>query len=488
MTRRAGVLLHPTSLPGPYGIGDIGPAAREWLAWMDSAELRIWQVLPVHPIDPWGSPYAADSSVAIEPLLLSIDTLVEDGWLLSRERPLAPGPAHAVDWAWVRAEKTRALLRAADRVVASGELDRSPESPAIARYALYRALKDEHGTAWSEWPEAVRHRDASALTSAQDRLRTGIDRHRALQWLVGRQWSALRTAARVRGIEIWGDIPFFVPHDSVDVWSQPELWRLDDEGSPTVISGVPPDAFSEDGQLWGHPLYDEDAHRADGYAWWRSRMRHLLDRVDRVRIDHFRGVEAVWENPATSTTAQDGRWVPGPGRRLLQAFADDFGTDRFIAEDLGVITDEVRELLAAFELPGMVILQFAFDGEPNHPYLPHQHVRNQVCYTGTHDNQTSLGWFLSRGHEERDRVRRYLAVPDKDMPWALVRSAWRSVADTAIVPLQDLLALGDEARLNQPGTTDGNWAWRTHAEAFSLALASRVAGEVQISGRAAPGG
>ncbi|MEO0604653.1 MAG: 4-alpha-glucanotransferase, partial [Myxococcota bacterium] len=241
---------------------------------------------------------------------------------------------------------------------------------------------------------------------------------------------------------------------------------------------------SDDGQLWGHPLYDEAAHRESGHRWWLERMGQLLDKVDRVRIDHFRGVAAVWENPADATTAKDGTWVPGPGRPLLEALAEAHGSDPFIAEDLGVITDDVRELLDAFELPGMVILQFAFDGSPNHPYLPHRHRTNQVCYTGTHDNQTSLGWFLSRGDDERDRVRRYFAVPDRDMPWALVRAALRSAADTAIVPLQDLLALDDAARLNQPGTTEGNWAWRTHAEAFSLALAARVAGEVQISGRA----
>ena len=486
MRRRAGVLLHPTSLPGPYGIGDLGPAAREWLAWMDSAELRVWQVLPIHPIDPWGSPYAADSSVALEPLLLSIDALVDDGWLLASERPLAPGPVHLVDWGWVRKQKMRALLRAADRVVDSGELERTTEPPEIARYALYKAVKGDLGTGWSAWPAPLRHRDPDALAEVEGRLAPQIARERALQWLARKQWSALRTAAKVRGIEIWGDIPFFVPHDSVDVWSRPEMWRLDERGLPSVVSGVPPDAFSEDGQLWGHPLYDEGAHRADGYAWWQTRMQRLLEVVDRVRIDHFRGVEAVWENAADARTAKDGQWVAGPGRPLLEVLTKTFGAERFIAEDLGVITDEVRDLLSAFALPGMVILQFAFDGSPNHPYLPHRHVRNQICYTGTHDNQTSLGWFDSRSDEERDRVRRYLASSDKDLPWGMVRAAWRSSCDTAIVPLQDLLALDDSARLNRPGTTDGNWAWRTHAEAFSLMLASRVAGEVQISGRAEP--
>lgn len=484
MKRRAGALLHPTSLPGPYGIGDIGAPAREWLAWMDSAELRIWQVLPIHPIDPWGSPYAADSAIALEPLLLSIDTLVDDGWLLGRERPYATGPAHVVDWAWVRREKRKALNRAADRVVESGELDRNPPSEAIERYALYRAIKNEQQTAWTDWPEGLRTRDAAALDRERDRLAKAIDRERALQWLMHKQWSTLRTMAKVRGIEIWGDIPFFVPHDSVDVWWEPDLWRLEPDGTPSVVSGVPPDAFSEDGQLWGHPLYNEAAHRASDYAWWRSRMRNLLEHVDVIRIDHFRGVEAVWENPADAETAADGTWVPGPGRPLLEAITTEFGRDTFIAEDLGVITEEVEALRDGFDLPGMVILQFAFDGSTNHPYLPHQHRRNQVCYTGTHDNQTSLGWFLSRSHEEQDRVRRYLAVPDKDMPWAFLRAAWRSPCDTAIVPLQDVLGLDDSARLNQPGTTEANWAWRTHAEAFSLMLASRVAGEVQISGRA----
>ncbi|MEN0067717.1 MAG: 4-alpha-glucanotransferase [Myxococcota bacterium] len=485
MNRRAGLLLHPTSLPGPYGIGDIGPSAKELLAWMDSAELRIWQVLPLHPIDPWGSPYAADSSVALEPMMLSVDDLVEDGWLLAREKPLAPGPAHRVDWTWVRTEKQKALDRAADRVVASGELERAEPSPALDSYALYKAIKDEQERGWSAWPAPLRDRDPAALDEARDRLALRIGRHRALQWLLARQWSELRMAAKVRGIEIWGDVPFFVPHDSVDVWEAPSLWRLDEDRVPSVVSGVPPDAFSEDGQLWGHPLYDEAAHANTEYAWWRRRMRELLKVVDRVRIDHFRGFEGVWENPADATTAAHGQWVPGPGKPLLEVLTGDFGRETFIAEDLGVITDDVRELLTAFDLPGMAILQFAFDGEPNHVYLPHRHQRNQVCYTGTHDNQTSLGWFLSRGQEEQDRIRRYLAASDRDMPWALMRAAWRSPADTAIVPLQDLLGLDDQARLNLPGTTQGNWSWRTHAAAFTLTLASRVADEVQISGRAA---
>jgi 4-alpha-glucanotransferase len=490
MERRAGILLHPSSLPGPYGVGDLGPAAREWLGWLSAAGQRIWQFLPLSPVDHAGSPYASPSAFAHEPLLLSIDDLVADGWLSSKHKPYARGSRGIVDWPAVRAEKTPALTEAANAVRAQVDLARwSADHPELATWALYQAIHDELGVRWADWPVPLRDRHPDALAEARDRLAPAIDRELALQWLFDQQWERLHAEARRRGIELWGDVPIFVSYDSADPWARPHLWRLDADRRPVVVSGVPPDAFSADGQLWGHPLYDEDAHRAEQHAWWIARFRRALSAADRVRIDHFRGMEAVWEVPAGDTDAKGGRWIPGPGRPLLDAVRAVFPQMPFVAEDLGVITDDVRALRDAFGLPGMVILQFAFSGDAldlrrhHHPYLPHAHRAGQVCYTGTHDNDTVLGWYRSADEGTRDHVRRYLSATDADAPGALIRSAWRSVCDTAVVPLQDLLELGSEARMNVPGRAEGNWSWRMPGDALQLALAKRLHAEAEISGR-----
>ena len=486
MKRRAGLLVHPTSLPGPYGIGDIGPSARELLGWMDAAELRIWQVLPVTPLDAFGSPYASASSFAWEPLLLSIDDLVEDEWLLTRERPFAPGRPSRINWPWVRSEKAKALGLAAERVVGGGvDLDGfAAEHPEVAEYALYHALEREQQQPWPSWPERLRLRDAAALSQAKGRLGAAISRNLALQWLLHKQWTRMRKEAAERGIEIWGDVPFFVGHRSADVWCSPGLWRLDEDGQPLAVSGVPPDAFTELGQLWGHPHYDEAAHKASDYDWWKRRFTRCLQAFDRVRIDHFRGFSEVWELEADAEDAVDGTWIAGPGRGLLGAMAEAFPSMPFLAEDLGVITEDVTALRSEFGLPGMAILQFAFGGDAAQPYLPHNHEPNTVVYTGTHDNDTTLGWYWGSEEHVRDHVRRYFACGDRDMPQAVIRAAWRSVSDTAILPLQDVLGLGSDGRLNTPGTAEGNWAWRAGLGAFSLALAGGLAAEVRLSGRA----
>ncbi len=491
MKRRAGLLLHPSSLPGPYGIGEMGPAARELLAWMDAAELRIWQVLPLNPTDDGGCPYASPSAFAREPLLLSTDDLVEDGWLVASEKPYAPGRPGPVDYREVRARKMPALLLAADRVRESVDLAAfEREQPELGSYALYRAIAAERWEPWNEWSGPLRHRESDALQEARDRLAVPVERELALQWLFLEQWSRLREQAHARGIELWGDVPYFVGLHSCDLWEKPHLWRLDEHLRPSVQSGVPPDAFSATGQLWGHPLYDEDAHRAEGHDWWQRRLGRTLETVDRVRIDHFRGVQAVWEVPAGAPDASGGRWVDGPGFALMEALQRRWPDMPFLAEDLGVITDDVRALRDSFELPGMVILQFAFSHDPSnpashdHPYLPHEHRPRQVCFTGTHDNDTVMGWWHSAGEGTRDHVRRYLACRDREMPWALVRAAWRSVGQTAIVPMQDLLGLGGDARMNVPGVPDGNWSWRMGAEALNVVLAARIAEEVRLSGRA----
>lgn len=504
--RRAGVLLHPTSLPGPYGVGDVGPAARAFLGWLESAGQRIWQVLPLNPVDHAGCPYAAPSAFASEPLLLSIDDLVDDGLLRTTDKPYptaAGGGRGRVDWPGVRASKGAALTVAADRLRAAVDVvawgDARPE---LATWALYRALAGEHGAAWWTWPEALRERDPAAIAAARDRLAVEVDRELALQMLFDRQWDRLRAEARGRGVELWGDAPIFVSHASADVWACPSRWRLGADRRPSVVSGVPPDAFSVDGQLWGHPLYDEAVHAAEGYAWWIARMGRALSQVDRVRIDHFRGFEAVWEVAADAADARGGRWIPGAGRGLLDAFARSFPTLPFVAEDLGVITDDVRALRDAYHLPGMVILQFAFCGPPagasgwgtrigadrrdverhRHPYLPHNHRADQVCYTGTHDNDTAMGWFRGTDEGTRAHLRAYLGCTDEDMPWALLRTAWRSPCAAAIVPLQDLLAVGSEGRMNVPGRVDGNWAWR-FTEPLPLELAVAITEQVTLSGR-----
>jgi len=493
MKRRAGVLLHPTALPGPYGIGEIGPAAREVLAWMDAAELRVWQVLPLVPVDDGGSPYASPSSGARESLLLSSDDLVRDGWLQGRDKPYAPGRPGPVAWTAVRRKKGEALLLAADRVRRQVDLPRwEAAQPAIADWALYQALTVEQRRPWAAWPEELRRRDAAALRAARDRLATPVERELALQWLFVQQWTALRTEAASRGIELWGDLPFYVGWISADVWTRPDLFRLDAAGRPLAVSGVPPDAFSSTGQLWGHPLPDLALHARERHAWWLARLRHALEDVDRVRIDHFRGIAQAWEVLAGAKDAREGQWIPGPGVELLDSIRAAFPTMPFVAEDLGVITPDVEDLRDRYGLPGMAVLQFAFgalgDADPekgDHPYLPHHHRAAQVVYTGTHDNDTTLGWYRAAPLEVKHHLRRYLEVEDRDLPWALLVAAWRSVCATAIAPMQDLLGLGSEARLNTPGTASpANWSWRMRPEALTVVLAARIAEQVRLSGRA----
>lgn len=487
--RRAGVLLHPSSLPGPHGIGEIGPRARSFLAWLDAAGQRIWQVLPLNPVDAFGCPYAASSSFAREPLLLSMDDLVDDGWLLGSEKPYAQGSPGRVDWSTVRELRSGPLVAAADRVVAAEAAAAFADEHAWVRsWALFRALQLALGGSWRDWPEALRARDRAALAEAEAEHAAAIDRQVALQWLFAEQWARVRTEARERGIELWGDMPFFVGLDSCDVWTDRGNFDLHPDGTPRTVTGVPPDAFTPLGQLWNHPQLDLDAQRANGFRWWCDRTASALELVDTVRIDHFRGVEGVWRIEAPATDAVGGAWMPGPGRPLLQALRERFPSMPFVAEDLGVITDDVRALRDAFGLPGMVVLQFAFgdlgaDPGRGHPYLPHNHVRNQVVYTGTHDNDTSLGWFLAAGDDGRDHLRRYLGIADRDVPHAILRAAWRSPCDTAIAPMQDLLGLDSSARMNVPGTTEDNWMWRMGHGALTVQLSGMLREQMLLSSR-----
>ena len=482
MSRRAGVLLHPSSLPGSSGIGELGPAARQFLQWLASSGHQVWQVLPLQPVDAHGCPYAAASALAGEPLLLSLDDLVRDGWLRQAERPYAPH-SDRVDYAAVRARKAPALALAADRVRAQIDLAAWADDDQRT-WALFRTLQQQLGPDWTTWPEPLRERDEAALAEARTTHADAIERQLALQWLFDEQWLALRRDANALGVELWGDVPFFVGLWSADVWRRPELWRLDADRQPEVQSGVPPDAFSPTGQRWGHPLYDEAAHAADGFAWWLRRIERALQLHDKVRLDHFRGLAGVWEVPAGADDATGGQWIPGPGRPLLDAIAARWPQIPLLAEDLGIITDEVEALRDDYDLPGMAILQFAFS-RLDHPYLPHHHRARQVVFTGTHDNDTLLGWQTSSSPAALDRARRYLASDDRGLGWAICRAAWQSVADTAIVPMQDLLGLGPHARMNVPGVQKGNWSWRMSQGAMNLALAGRLREQLALAGRLA---
>jgi 4-alpha-glucanotransferase len=467
--RSAGVLLHITSLPAGYGIGDLGPAAHDWIDLLARAGQRWWQILPLGPAGYAGSPYSASSSLAINTLLLSPDLLMQDGLLQQEDVAGASFPPHQVEFEAVRIFKEGLIQRAWERFQASAtgslrqafELFRLEQADWLEDYALYAALKDRQSERpWFEWPRDLAGRDKLALAGARRELAEPILRHAFAQFLVDRQWQSLRRHARASGVGIIGDLSIFVAWDSHDVWANPSQFLLDEERRPRFVSGVPPDYFSPTGQLWGNPLYDWAAARQEGYAWWIRRMRRALELVDLVRLDHFRGLEAAWHIPAGSATAEIGKWEPGPGADLLEHLQRALSGLPLIAEDLGMITPEVHALRDRFGLPGMCVLQFAFDGDPRSPFLPHNHRRNSVVYTGTHDNDTTVGWYQSLGRREQDQVRVYTNTDGHDIAWDLIRMAWGSVGNTAIVPLQDLLMLGSSARMNQPGRPDGNWRWR----------------------------
>lgn len=474
--RRGGVLVHPTSLPGPHGAGDIA-SARRLLEWIERAGMNLWQFLPLVPADKWGCPYKSASAFARDPMLISLTELTEDGWLESHE---LPSPIHAtlpIDFPAVSAHRTAALALAADRVVAQVDLDAwSLDRPWVDDWALFCVLTEAHGPRWQDWPQPARDRHGNVLADAREA--PGFARAVALQWLFAWQWDRLRREAKQRGIALWGDLPIFVAPSSVDTWANPELFLLDDHGEPRTVSGVPPDAFSADGQLWGHPHYDNPAHESRGYSWWKARFEALLELCDCVRIDHFRGLVGVWHVPADAQDARGGRWEEGLGSPLLEALTEVASPLPVIAEDLGVITEQVIDLRDEHGLSGMAVLQFGFS-EGGEEHLPHHHRRQQVVYTGTHDNQTALGWFREAAENERARFEK-LAGLGADPSDGMVRLAWASVADTAIAPLQDLLRLDGRYRTNTPGIEGGNWRWRVPPGQLTFARADELARQLQI--------
>ena len=471
--RSSGILLHPTSLPGPYGIGDLGPAAYAWVDQLVRAGQTWWQVLPLSPPDFANSPYQSASTFAGNTNLISPDLLVQDGLLKKNDLSHADFPADRVEDKAVT-EFKHGLLRRAWDVFRSGAVPAlltefaefgAREAAWLPDFALFMALKNAFkGGSWHQWPADLVERMPTAMVQARRELAGEIDFQQFSQFLFFRQWFALKQYAKQNQVRLIGDLPIYVAADSADVWANPKFFLLDAHRRPTFVGGVPPDYFAKTGQLWGSPLYDWEALHAAGYSWWIARLRHVLQQVDLVRLDHFRGFEAFWQIPADHPTAEHGSWVKGPGADLLRALRDAIGELPLIAEDLGVITPGVDALRHKFELPGMKVLQFAFGGAQEDRFLPHNYEQNTVVYTGTHDNDTAVGWFATLTAVEQKFLNGYLPGAELDPAAALVRIAWASVGDLAIAPLQDVLGLGPEARMNMPGTAVGNWRWRLRAE------------------------
>lgn len=496
--RSSGLLLHPTSLPGGHGVGDLGPEAHRFVDFLASAGQRLWQVLPLGPTGDGNSPYAARSSTAGNPLLISLERLVEQGLLPRNDPALAPAfPSGRVDYSEVERVKLAALGRAAETFSrsASAEQRRALEafrlehSAWLEDYALFMALHDGNGGApWQTWEPLLVGRDRPALDAAREAHAARVDFYVLAQHLFWAHWSSLREYAHQRGVRLIGDIPIFVALDSADVWASPHVFWLDEGGYPTVVAGVPPDYFSATGQRWGNPLYRWDVIASEGYRWWTERFRATLRLVDVARIDHFRGFQACWEIRADHPTAERGRWAPGPGIAVFDAARRTLGELPLIVEDLGVITPEVVTLRENLGYPGMKVLQFAFDSGPSNPFLPHNFEANVVVYTGTHDNDTTLGWFRTLSDAERAYALRYLGADGRNISWELIRLALASVADTAIVPVQDVLGLGAEARMNFPGRAEGNWQWRLAPGQLTDAHAERLAELARTYGRDAQPG
>jgi 4-alpha-glucanotransferase len=488
--RSSGILLHPTSLPGPFGIGDFGPEAYKFVDFLVEAGQSLWQVLPLGPTGYGDSPYACYSAFAGNTLLISPEQLLKEELLESA--PSLDTKEHKVDFGEVHTSKEQVLRGAYERYTkttdtalrSAFETFAQEQAHWLEDYALFRALKDAHGgVAWHEWKPRAR-----------EDLREEVEAQMFYQFLFFRQWFALKSYANEHGVRIVGDLPIFVAHDSADVWTNPEQFKLDKKGKPLVVAGVPPDYFSSTGQLWGNPLYNWERMQADGFKWWIERVRATLTVVDVARVDHFRGFAACWEIPGGDKTAERGQWVEAPGRELFTAIRKALGDLPLIAEDLGVITPDVVALREEFGFPGMRILQFGFGSDSQNIDLPHNYVPNVVAYTGTHDNDTTVGWFQSvagegstRTAKQIERERKfcldYLNTEGEEIHWDFIRTVLASVANTAIIPLQDLLGLGTEARMNLPNSTEGNWAWRFASGALTTNLAARLKALTELYGR-----
>jgi 4-alpha-glucanotransferase len=500
--RSSGILLHPTSLPGRFGIGDLGGEAYRFVDWLASAGQSLWQIMPLGPTGYGDSPYSSFSAFAGNTNLVSPDELVKDGLLAETDlRGAEDFPAGRVEYGRVIEFKRGLLERAFEnfRARAGDELRGDYAGfEGFARlwledYALFAALKDEHkGEPWHTWPAGLARREEGAMEEARRDFAERIEAHKFFQYVFFRQWLKLKKYCYERGVRVVGDMPIFLAHNSADVWAQPALFKLEEDGSPRVVAGVPPDAFSETGQLWGNPIYDWERMRADGFGWWVDRVRETLKLVDVVRLDHFRGFAAAWEVPAEHETAERGRWVEAPGRDIFNAMRAAIGDDLpIVAEDLGTITPDVHALRDEFQFPGMRVLQFAFGGDPHDTHLPHEYTRASFAYTGTHDNDTVAGWFAARSGEdageaarrERENCLKYLGTDGAEINWDFIRAAQMSVAVVSVAQLQDVLGLGTEARMNVPASAEGNWAWRFTEGALTEELAARLKGMTALYGR-----
>ncbi|HWN11347.1 MAG TPA: 4-alpha-glucanotransferase [Pyrinomonadaceae bacterium] len=507
-SKTSGILLHPTSLPGPFGIGDLGPAAYAFADFLISSGQGVWQVLPLGPTGYGNSPYSSYSAFAGNILLISPQRLVRAGLLKEFDLENSPDfPTESVDFEAVKSFKDDLLLRAFANFKSQNETSLRKDFVAFSErnawlddYALYGALKQKHGgAAWIDWEPELANRSPAALAAEKTRLVDEIAAQRFLQFIFFRQWFSLKNYCNDRGIKVIGDLPIFVAYDSADVWAAPDQFKLNAELKPAVVAGVPPDYFSKTGQLWGNPLYNWERMEAERYSWWVKRMEMTLHLFDAVRMDHFRGFVSAWEIPAGEETAERGAWIEGPGAKLFGELERGMGKLRLIAEDLGVITPEVDDLRDEFGFPGMRVLQFGFDGDLENTHLPHNYPENTVAYTGTHDNDTTVGWFEALAGEDKPEVREsereeledrrrfcldYLKSDGSEIHWAFIEAVLGSPAEMAIVPLQDVMGLGTEARMNLPGSSEGNWRWRFRKEDLTEQLAQRLKALSTSNGRA----
>jgi 4-alpha-glucanotransferase len=491
--RATGILLHPSSLPSRGGIGDFGPAAYDFVNFLAAARQSLWQILPLGPVGYGNSPYSSTSAFAGSPLLVSLERLADKGWIdRQRVSSLSDGVS-AVDYDRVTAQKFPLLVEAANNFLqrASGaeraRYDQFCRDNAwwLEGFVLFDTLRQHHNAeSWNHWPRELARREPAALDQARTEFAREIDAARVIQFFFFEQWRALRQYCAARGIRIIGDAAIFVNYDSADVWTHPDLFRLDHNLEPEVVAGVPPDAFSETGQRWGNPLYRWDVMKSCGYEWWIQRVRWATQTCDIVRLDHFRGFEQYWEIPASEKTAVHGRWVDGPKDDLFHALRNALGGLPFIAEDLGFITPEVHALRERLRIPGMRVMQFGFGDRGAHMYLPHRFEPDTVVYTGTHDNDTMVGWWkCCATDEERRYIRAYMGSPDDGIHWGFIRAAQTSVARWCVVPLQDVLGLGSDARMNTPSRTEGNWGWRYQPGALTAEIADRLATLADVTDR-----
>ncbi len=482
--RASGIILHPTSLPGPDGIGDLGPEAYTWVNFLSETGCRLWEVLPLGPTGYGDSPYQCFSAFAGNPYLVSPALLLEMDVITRGDLADRPEfPVEKVEFGPVIEWKLKVLDRAFTRFTKNQKSDllneyqkfKAEQAFWLKDFTLFMAIKESQGgVSWDNWPAPLRKRAKPALDAFMQANTEQIERHAFRQFLFFHQWYELKAYAASKDVKIIGDIPIFIAYDSADAWSHPELFYLGEDGKPTLVAGVPPDYFSPTGQLWGNPLYRWQVHKQQNYSWWIERFKSALQLVDIVRLDHFRGFAGYWEIPYGMPTAEVGRWVRGPGADFFEVVRDGLGDLPIIAEDLGVITQDVVDLRERFDLPGMKVFQFAFSSDPTDPFLPHNYPQQCVAFSGTHDNDTAIGWYQSAPESERDFIRRYLARSGDDIAWDMIRAVWSSVAAFTLAPLQDVLSLGPEARMNLPGTASGNWSWRMAPDALTDAVTQRL--------------